>query len=105
MTLETITSLGWTGANIAKRLRQQPAEIQKLVQFRQAILEIPRFGIQVLAVTGALVEMAADLSQQYGFLSGDALIVAVMQDRSLSLLASHDDDFDHVPGLSRYAPV
>src|SRR5205807_2667503 len=30
MTLEAATTLGWTGPNIAKRLRRQPAEIQKL---------------------------------------------------------------------------
>jgi len=105
MTMEAATTLGWTGPNISKRLRQQPAEIQKLVQFRQAILDVPRFGIQVLSVSLALVETATSLSQRHGLLSGDALIVAVMQDRALRVLASHDDDFDRVPGLTRYAPV
>jgi hypothetical protein len=28
-----------------------------------------------------------------------------MQDRALATLASHDDDFDRVPGLTRFAPV
>jgi predicted nucleic acid-binding protein len=104
MTLEAATTLGWTGPNIAKRLRQ-PAEIQKLSQFRQAISDVPRFGVQVLPVTPALVETAAALSQRHGLLSGDALILAVMQDRALVTLASHDDDFDRVPGLTRFAPV
>jgi predicted nucleic acid-binding protein len=58
-----------------------------------------------LPVTPALVETAAALSQRHGLLSGDALIVAVMQDRALATLASHDDDFDRVPGLTRFAPV
>lgn len=37
--------------------------------------------------------------------SGDAMIVAIMQHFGLSNLASHDDDFDRVPRLNRYAPV
>jgi predicted nucleic acid-binding protein len=38
-------------------------------------------------------------------LINDALIVAVMTVNGLSRLASHDTDFDRVPGLTRYAPV
>lgn len=37
--------------------------------------------------------------------SGDALVVAAMQSEGLSQLASHDADFDRVPGVVRYAPV
>ena len=45
------------------------------------------------------------LSQQYGLLTNDALTVAVMQANGLTKIASHDTDFDRVPGLTRYAPV
>jgi predicted nucleic acid-binding protein len=45
------------------------------------------------------------LSRQYELLSGDALIVAVMQVHGLTNLASNDTDFDRVPGLTRFAPV
>ncbi|MGH7170092.1 MAG: PIN domain-containing protein [Gemmataceae bacterium] len=38
-------------------------------------------------------------------LHNDALIVAVMQANGLTNLASEDDDFDRVPGLTRYAPA
>lgn len=52
----------------------------------------------------ALVPIAAALSQQHGLLTGDALIVALMKHLGLTDLASNDADFDHVPGLTRYAP-
>jgi predicted nucleic acid-binding protein len=48
---------------------------------------------------------AAALSQQHGLLTNDALIGAVMQANGLTRLASHDSDFDRVPGLTRYAPA
>jgi predicted nucleic acid-binding protein len=105
MVLEATTVLGWTGPGIAKRLRKHPVEILKLTHFRQAIQEIPNFGIQSLPITYALVETATALSQQVGLLSGDALILAVMRDHGLTHLASHDTDFDRVPGIARYAPA
>jgi predicted nucleic acid-binding protein len=38
-------------------------------------------------------------------LTGDALILAVMQSIGLTQLASLDDDFDYVGGISRYVPI
>jgi predicted nucleic acid-binding protein len=105
MTLEAVDRYGWSYAGIAPRLRKHPAKIQALTQFRQAIDEVPRFGIQVLAIPPALIQIATERSQQYGLLHNDALIVAVMQANGLTNLASEDDDFDRVPGLTRYAPV
>ena len=45
------------------------------------------------------------LSQQHELLTGDALILAVMQANALANIASNDADFDRVPGLTRYTPV
>jgi predicted nucleic acid-binding protein len=80
-------------------------EIQRLLRFRQAVQQIPLFGIQILPITASLVEAATAVSQGIGLLSGDALIVAVMQDQGLTHLASNDADFDRVPGVTRYAPA
>jgi predicted nucleic acid-binding protein len=52
-----------------------------------------------------LVTAAASISQQHELLSGDALIIAVMQAQGLTDLASHDSDFDRMPRITRYAPV
>jgi len=105
MAFEASVVLGWTGPGITQRLRRHATEIQKLSRFRQAVQQIPAFGIQVLPITSALVEGGTAVSQRIGLLSGDALIVATMQAYGLSHLASHDADFDRVPGLTRYAPL
>lgn len=76
-----------------------------LTRFRRAVDEIPAFDIQVAPITMRLVSAAAAISQQHGLLSGDALVIAVMHEHGLVNLASHDSDFDRVPGLLRYAPV
>lgn len=105
MVLEAAAIVGWTTAGTGRRLRQHPNEIQKLLLFHQAIQDIRTFGIQVLLITYDLVEAAAFICRRNGILSGDALIVASMQNRGLTLLASHDGDFDRVPGITRFGPL
>jgi predicted nucleic acid-binding protein len=105
MTIEAVQVYGWPPAGIVGRLRRDVSAVQKLVRFRQAVQEVPQLGIQVVGVSPDLIDMAAAVSQQTGLLSNDALIVALMQRHGLTSLASHDADFDRVPGLSRYAPA
>ena len=52
-------------------------------------------------VSGAGIDGAIDLTS----LTGDALVIAVMRHHGLTHLASLDDDFDRVPGITRYAPL
>jgi predicted nucleic acid-binding protein len=92
-------------AGVANWLKQHPAEIQQLSTHRLAVDDISLIGIQVLPITGSLVSRAADLSQRFGLLTNDALVISTMQSHGLTVLASHDADFDRVPGLTRYAPV
>ena len=97
--------MGWPTTRMAARLRQHHDTIPRLSVYRQAIAAIPQLGLQVLPLTRSLVDAATLLSQQYELLTGDALIVATMQQQGLDNLASNDADFDRLPGLTRYAPV
>jgi predicted nucleic acid-binding protein len=103
MTFEASAQFGWT-TKVVQRLKQQPACVQQLATFRQAIEQVPQLGIAVLTIPPGLIATAAAISQQTGLLSNDALIVAVMRANGLTKLASNDTDFDRVPGLVRYAP-
>lgn len=105
MTLEAIAQFGWPFAGIGNRLRNHPADVQRLTTFRAALATIMGSNLQILTISPSLVITAAALSQQVGLLSSDALLVAIMQAHGLTRLASHDADFDRVPGLTRYAPV
>jgi predicted nucleic acid-binding protein len=105
MTIEASDRFGWPIQGIANRLRRHPAEVQQLVRPRQALDEINAAGVGVLTITVPEVGLATDVSRQTGLLHRDALTVAVMRDHGLTHLASLDDDFDRVPGLTRYAPV
>lgn len=104
MTFEASQQFGWP-SKVVTRLKQQPTQIQKLTAFRQAVEKVPQLGIHVVTIPANLVAVAAAVSVQYGLLSNDALLVAVMQTNGLTNLASHDGDFDRVPGIARYGPV
>ena len=105
MVLEASQLFGWPIVGITQRLQNHPAEIQKLGRFRQAVEEIPRLGIEVLPIEQHIPPLAASLSQLHGLLTNDAITAATMQDQAIVHLASHDADFDRVPGITRYAPA
>jgi len=105
MTIEAMQAFGWKSAGIALRLRNYPTQVQTLKRFRQAVQEIPLFGLRVLPIDAAWLDAAAQISQQTGLLHNDALVIAVMRAHGLTNLASADPDFDRVPGIIRYAPV
>ena len=105
MTLEAVDRFGWPMPVLLNACNDTADQFRQLTRFREVLDEIPAFGIHVVPITAGLVSAAAALSQQNGLLSGDALVVAVMREQGLTHLASHDADFDRVPGLTRYAPA
>ncbi len=105
MTIEAMQTYGWKSAGIALKLRNHPSEVRALKRFRQALQEIPLFGIRILTIDPAWLDSAAAVSQQDGLLHNDALVVAAMRSHGLSDLASIDPDFDRVVGLTRYGPA
>src|SRR5262245_51118491 len=105
MTIQASALFGWPFVGIGNRLRTNPTTVQQLTAFRQAIDRLLQSNFRVLTIPPPLLASAAALSQQIGLLTNDALIVAVMQANGLTRLASHDADFDRVPGLTRYAPA
>lgn len=105
MSLEACSVFGWPYNGIASRMKRHPSELSQLVRFRQAIDAILQIGVHVLSVKAGHVTEAAKLSQRHGILSNDALVVALMEANGLTLIASHDADFDRVPGIVRHSPV
>ena len=104
MVIEAGALPGWAGGKVLNRLKQQPGVVKQLALFQTAVESVLQSKIQVLTIPPALVSTAATLSRQYGLLTTDAVILAVMQAQGLTHLASHDAHFDSVPGITRYAP-
>jgi predicted nucleic acid-binding protein len=105
MTLEARTRLGWSAGKVVQRLKQNPNTLQGLTAFRTAIERIAQSRIVVLPASISLLVAAVGVCQQHGLLITDALSVVLMQVHGLTKTASDDSDFDHVPGIARYAPA
>ena len=105
MTVEACATFGWSYSGVGRKLKSKPAEIEKLTRFRTALEAILLLGVIVLPVSARDVTRAAEVSQKHGLLSGDALIVAMMQSNGFVNLASNDVDFDRVPDIVRYGPL
>jgi len=104
MVIEAGALPGWPGGKVLNRLKHQPDVVKQLTLFQTAVEAVLQSRIQVLTVPAMLVSTAATLSRLHGLLTNDAIILALMQARRLTHLASHDADFDGLPGLIRYAP-
>jgi predicted nucleic acid-binding protein len=105
MLLEASSLPGWTLAKVKQRLQRQPAVLQSLSRFQTAVDDVLKSRMQVVTIAPGLILAATTVSRQNGLLSNDALIVAIMQAHGLTKLASHDKEFDRVPGITRYGPV
>jgi predicted nucleic acid-binding protein len=105
MIVEAANRPGWGLGKVKQRLQQQPAVLQNLTLFRTAVESVLQSSLTVLTIAPSLVGAAVVLSQQHGLLTNDALTIALMQANGLANLASHDTDFDRVPGITRYGPV
>lgn len=105
MTIEAIQRFGWPVPGIAYRLRQHPTDVMQLSQFQQAVNNLIASRVQILLVDRPLLSAAAGVSRQTGLMTNDSLMIATMRVHGITNLASHDADFDRVPGITRYAPV
>jgi predicted nucleic acid-binding protein len=105
MALKAARLLGKPQGSMAKHLKGQLDEIQRLTHFRQAIEDLCIGQLRILTISPALVPTIASICQQIGLLTNDAAVVAMMQSGGLTKIASNDTDFDRVPGITRYAPA
>jgi predicted nucleic acid-binding protein len=104
MTVEAMQDFGWKSAGIAAQLRSHLQKVKSLMRFRQAIQEILLFGIQILRVEPAWLDLAAETSQQTGLLHNDALLLVLMRANGLTNLASPDSDFQGITGIVLFSP-
>ena len=85
--------------------REHPNEAKSLTSHQAAPRKIVQIGVEVVAVGLQDIEQSHEIKRQYGFLTNDALLVAVMQRSAVTPLASNDPDFERVPVVALYRPI
>ncbi len=106
---KTMTSLaagqyGLTRSNLVGWLKNHPQRIQTLAGLPQAAAMLAALPLSVIPSDVGLLREAAALCNAHGLLTNDSLIVALAQRHGVAHVATNDDDFDRVPGLTVWKP-
>lgn len=104
MTSEAARRVGRDRAGIVGYLKRHPELITQLVEWPQAIERLSTVPIEVLPADTGLLREATKVAHTFGLLTTDATIVALMKRHGITDLASNDDDFDRVPGITVWKP-
>jgi predicted nucleic acid-binding protein len=87
------------------RLKRHPELLDGLTQHQRVAATVRSLRLPVEAITLELLARGAALSAHQRLLTNDALTLAVMEKLGVTTLASNDDDFDAVEGLTVYKPT
>jgi predicted nucleic acid-binding protein len=104
MVAEAVEQQLVTSKNALKKLRERPGIVQQLRKHAEIVHTIRAMNIESVALT-TTVEASATVRRQYGLLTNDSILVAVMKELGLRSLATLDKDFDRVKELRIYKPT
>jgi len=105
MIIEAVSTLKLEPKTTIRYLKDHPSEAKKLVQHLTVPQTIQDIGIQILPLDVAGIRNSHDIKKEYGFLTNDALNLAVMRHHRLTCIATNDTDFERVIDLLVWKPV
>jgi predicted nucleic acid-binding protein len=105
MMLEAVRSGRVSPGGVARKLREHPEAIRSLHEYRDQVESIATWGIDVVSLDLGGCQRAAEIRARHGLLTNDSLVVAALQERGISVLASGDTDLRRVPGIAVHAPA
>lgn len=85
-------------------MKRQPELLAALTEHEAVVPTVRTLNLQIETITLDLLETAAGLSVQLSLLTNDALTVAAMKKLGLAHLATNDDDFDQIAGITVWKP-
>jgi predicted nucleic acid-binding protein len=104
MTSEAARLTGRDQNKMVGYLKRHPEVIGQLVEWPLALQRLEVVPMQILPTSIDLFYEVTKIAQTHGLLTNDALIVALMQRHGITHLATNDDDFDRVPGITVWKP-
>lgn len=102
--MQEAQSLGLAGPNPAKALSQNPGLLRQLSQYRLEVEDLLAGELRILPVEPVDFPTALKLQSQHALLTNDSLLVAVALRLGLQYLATADQRFPVLPGLTVCQP-
>ena len=104
MVAEAITRFGLQPSDAVSYLKTHPQAIRELRQYKAIPREFTLARIHILDITYREIHTSKRYRADYGMLTNDSIILAVMQRYKLVHLVTNDRDFERVPGIKVWMP-
>lgn len=89
----------------ARDLKGKHQAIQGLTQYWPQTTRIFGLNLLILSSDQPRLHRAQTVRSSHGLLTNDSLIIAAMDEYGILYLASRDDDFDHLAGVTVFKPT
>jgi predicted nucleic acid-binding protein len=104
MLAEAVQKYGLPPQGLVRRLTQTPGLLAGLSHHRIVPSTVVAMHVRIEPLTVAILQQAAHLSVSHELLTNDAALLAHMQALGMTHLATNDDDFDKVTGITVWKP-
>lgn len=105
MIAEAVRQFGLLPRDAAQHLKQHPQVIRQLREHLTIPSKIHQRGLDILPVTYVELHSSCPIRAQYGLMTNDSLIAAVMRQHKVTNLATTDPDFERVDGIVVWKPL
>ena len=104
MVTEAVAKLGLQPGDAVSYLKAHPQAVRELQQYKTIPHEFTLARIHILAVTYREIHNSKQFRDEYGMLTNDSVILAVMRRHKLVHLVTNDDDFKRVSEIKVWLP-
>jgi len=91
-------------ADAVTYLKQHPQAVQQLSRYKSILRDLTQAKVMILPQTHRDLHASKQYREQYGLLTNDSLLLAVMRRDRIHYLATNDPDFERVPGIAIRQP-
>jgi predicted nucleic acid-binding protein len=104
MVREAMSVFGHELGRVVAFLKKHPDHVRSLTEYKRIPGEFSRARVRILDVTYRDIHASKQYRDDYGLLTDDSIMLAVMQRYDLVDLATNDEDFKRIPGLRLWMP-
>ena len=92
-------------ADAVTYLKQHPETVQELTRYKSILRDLTQAKFLILPLTYRELHGSRQYREQYGLMTNDSLMLAVMQRERIQYLATNDLDFERMPGIAVRRPM
>ena len=95
---------GLISAATAQALRRKPDAVTRLAAYWEHTERILSLPLLFVPISETLIRHAQAVRRSFGLLTNESLILACMKHFGISQIASNDEDFSSISGITLFRP-